>query len=107
MVFVLPELSTEEEDEEEEREEEEGDDEEGSSSDEFTDSIEEDDNKVTSRSLAAVQVRTDFTFLSFNVSVLDWSLKEINFFLMKFKVLRKELRQTLFKILQRLLDLRV
>ncbi|XP_029310085.1 myomegalin isoform X3 [Cottoperca gobio] len=37
-------------------EEEEGDDEEGSS-DEFTDSIEEDDNKVTARSLASIQAR--------------------------------------------------
>ncbi|XP_070831099.1 myomegalin-like isoform X3 [Chaetodon trifascialis] len=43
------ELSTEEE-------EEEGDDEDGSS-DEFTDSIEEDDEKVTSRSLASIQAR--------------------------------------------------
>ncbi|XP_032388032.1 myomegalin isoform X7 [Etheostoma spectabile] len=46
------ELSTEEEEEEEK---EEGDDED-SSSDEFTDSIEEDDNKVTARSLASIQV---------------------------------------------------
>lgn len=50
--FVLPELST-----EDEQRDEEGDDEEGSSSsDEFTDSIEEDDSKVTARSLPAVQV---------------------------------------------------
>lgn len=46
MVFVFPELSTEEEG---------GDDEDGSS-DEFTDSIEEDDEKVTARSLA-IQVK--------------------------------------------------
>lgn len=45
---VCPELSTEDE--------EEGDDEDGSS-DEFTDSIEEDDDKVTARSLASFQVR--------------------------------------------------
>lgn len=50
MVVVFPELSTEEE------EEEEGDNEDGSS-DEFTDSIEEDDDKVTARSLASIQVR--------------------------------------------------
>ncbi|XP_031710402.1 myomegalin isoform X3 [Anarrhichthys ocellatus] len=46
---VFGELST-----DEEGEEEEGDDEDGSS-DEFTDSIEEDDNKVTARSLASIQ----------------------------------------------------
>lgn len=51
MVVVFPELSTEEDEEEEE-----GDDEDGSS-DEFTDSIEEDDNKVTARSLASNQVQ--------------------------------------------------
>lgn len=44
---MFPELST---------EEEEGDDEDGSS-DEFTDSIEEDDDKVTARSLASIQVK--------------------------------------------------
>lgn len=62
MVFVFSELSTEEEDEEGEAE---GDDEEGSSSsDEFTDSIEEDDSKVTARRLAAVQVRTELCCFS-------------------------------------------
>ncbi|XP_068557567.1 myomegalin-like isoform X2 [Cebidichthys violaceus] len=50
---VFGELST---DEEGEEEEEEGDDEDGSS-DEFTDSIEEDEDKVTARSLASVQAR--------------------------------------------------
>lgn len=53
---MCPELSTEDE--------EEGDDEDGSS-DEFTDSIEEDDDKVTARSLASVQVR----YLYLHVSV--------------------------------------
>lgn len=80
MVIVLPELSTEEEDEEEV---EEGDDEEGSSSDEFTDSIEEDDNKVTPRSLAAVQVRTELIFSSFKVPVSDLFLQEICFYYVK------------------------
>lgn len=47
--FVFSELSTEEE-------EEEGDDEDGSS-DEFTDSIEEDDEKVKARGLASIQVK--------------------------------------------------
>lgn len=47
MVTVLPELSS---------EEEEGDDEDGSS-EEFTDSIEEDENNVSSRSLKSVQVK--------------------------------------------------
>lgn len=45
---MFAELSTEEE--------EEGDDEDGSS-DEFTDSIEEEDDKVTARSLASIQVK--------------------------------------------------
>lgn len=48
MVVVISELSTEDE-------EEEGDDEDGSS-DEFTDSIEDEDDKVTARSLAFIQV---------------------------------------------------
>lgn len=92
MVFVVPELSTEEEDEEEQEEEEEGDDEEGSSSDEFTDSIEEDDNKVTARSLAAVQVRTALIFSSFKV-LFQISFSRRSVFIMS-KVLCKELRQT-------------
>lgn len=79
MVIVLPELSTEEEDEEED-EEEEGDDEEGSSSDDFTDSIEENDNKVTARSLAAVQVGTELVFSSLKVAVSDLFLQEICLF---------------------------
>ncbi len=57
MVVVFPELSTEDE-------EEEGDDEDGSS-DEFTDSIEEEDDKVKARSLAPIQVKyfcLHFTF---------------------------------------------
>lgn len=60
MVVVFPELSTEED-------EEEGDDEDGSS-DEFTDSIEEDDDKVTARSLASVQVK--YFYLHFTVESL-------------------------------------
>lgn len=66
MVVVFSELST---DEEEEGEEEEGDDEEDSSSDEFTDSIEEDEDKVTARSLAAVQVTTAPLFSKFLLQI--------------------------------------
>lgn len=47
-LLLFPELSTEEEEEEEEGED--------GSSDEFTDSIEDDDKKVTSRSLVSSQV---------------------------------------------------
>lgn len=52
-LLCFPEIST---------EEEEGDDEEGSS-DEFTDSI-EDDEKVTARSLASIQVRYFYEHLN-------------------------------------------
>ncbi|XP_074507165.1 myomegalin-like isoform X2 [Sebastes fasciatus] len=70
------ELSTEEE------EEEEGDNEDGSS-DEFTDSIEEDDDKVTARSLASIQargaegVRADVKQLEEEKETLEGQLGEI------------------------------
>ena len=57
MVVVFPELSTEED-------EEEGDDADGSS-DEFTDSIEEDDDKLTARSVASIKVNC--FYLNFTV----------------------------------------
>lgn len=70
MVVVFPELST----EEDEEDEEEGHDEEGSNtSDEFTDSIEEDDDKVTARSLAAVQVGPEAIFSNFKLPASDLS----------------------------------
>lgn len=86
MVVVFPELST----EEEEEEEEEGDDEEGSnsSSDEFTDSIEEDDNKVTARSLAAVQVRTELIFSKFLLHICLF----LRSLFLTFQLLRNELK---------------
>ncbi|XP_075954462.1 myomegalin-like [Anarhichas minor] len=71
---VFGELST-----DEEGEEEEGDDEDGSS-DEFTDSIEEDDNKVTARGLASIQAcraEADVKQLEEARKTLEGQLEEI------------------------------